>query len=86
MKKFLAMVMTVAMVISMMTVVSFAGDDAVTINFATVKAKAGETVTVPMSVVSKTIPFKSAGAKIKATELPAGITLATRCCCASRRF
>ncbi len=77
MKKFLAMVMTVAMVISMMTVVSFAGDDAVTINFATVKAKAGETVTVPMSVVSKTVPVKTGGVSIQATKLPAGITLST---------
>lgn len=76
MKKFLAIVMTLAMVISMMTVVSFAANSKVTINFATVTCKAGETVQVPMSVDSD-IAVKTGGVSIKNTALPTGITLST---------
>ena len=47
MKKFLAMVMTVAMVISMMTVVSFAAGTVVAIN--------AEDVTIFQSFISNTV-------------------------------
>ena len=48
MKKFLAMVMTVAMVISMMTVVSFAAGEAAVITVGEARGKAGETINVPV--------------------------------------
>ena len=77
MKKFLAIVMCLAMALSMMTVVSFAADGG-TYEFGTVKCTEGTAVTLDVPfTLSSTAVVKSGGLKIKSTALPAGITFAT---------
>lgn len=70
MKKFMAIVMTVAMVISMMTVVSFAAGEP-TFRLTSATAKAGDTVTLSMMVENN--PGITACAL--AVTYPAGLTL-----------